>query len=457
MKMKNNISQKKKNSRTKIDDEFTRRPLCWKSQKIKLKKNFEQFKTIIYEAVDKKDSKRFSRNSTDFSSVTEEFIKNNFKNKKTHFSHYRNDMMICITNDLTVKDTNSFLKKQIIFQKLKRSIEKKNKKLYHINNNQIKSWSKANVNIFWHKNAAYRRLKKSNESASFATMKQQLSNKSKKTIIKNKKSNDKNEAKFNSFFKKLFDNAAAKFVFEKNMIIKNKSPFRIDLFQKFVNEKKSWNEIETKKISKINNLNINREKRLKNIINTSKKKFKLILSKIAKFIENNRIFNQQIFAEEFSHIAKNFVNYKKEFEKLRERLYENFYFSSSIQFKIILQILSYLFFFDHTDSSASLLFLRSKILQSIHQFRIISKMTTLRQMMLKTNVIFDKLTNGENSALTIKNWNRTIRDYSAVQTNVNWAWIFRLEKTVEKFFIKKHFSRKKKTFLKNSAYSFIAL
>ena len=47
--------------------------------------------------------------------------------------------MIYMTNDLTIKNTNSFSKKQMIVQKSKRSIEKNDQKLYHINNNQIKS------------------------------------------------------------------------------------------------------------------------------------------------------------------------------------------------------------------------------------------------------------------------------------------------------------------------------
>lgn len=91
--------------------------------------------------------------------------------------------MIYMTNDLTIKNTNSFSKKQMIVQKSKRSIEKNDQKLYHINNNQIKSWWKTNFNIFWHKNVAYKRFKKLNET----TSREQSSNK--KTIIKQQTSN----------------------------------------------------------------------------------------------------------------------------------------------------------------------------------------------------------------------------------------------------------------------------
>lgn len=66
----------KKNSQTNIDDEFTRSPLCWKSQKTKLKKDFEQFKTIIYANVNKKKSNCFFRKITSFE--IKKKIKNNF-------------------------------------------------------------------------------------------------------------------------------------------------------------------------------------------------------------------------------------------------------------------------------------------------------------------------------------------------------------------------------------------
>ena len=442
---KQHITINKKNPRTKIDDEFTRRFFCWKSQKAELKKNFEQFKTIIYETVDKKNSERFSRNSTDFSSAAEKFIKNNFKNKKAHFSHYKSGIMICMTNDLLVKDTSSFSKKQMTVQKSRRSIQKNGHRLYHINSEQVKSWSKADVNIFWHRNVAYRRFKESNESTLFAAVKKQIPRKSKKTIVKNKKSIDKNESKFKNFFKKLFDNAAAELIEfkKKRNVDKNKSFVKIDLFQKFMSEKNSWNEVETnEKIRKVHDFNIDQNwKKLKSITNTSKKKFRLFIFETTKFIEKNRNSNQRMFVQKFFHIVKNFVNYHKKFRE-REFLNRNFYFSSSIQFTIFhFSTFSYAFLFDQIESRTTFFYLRSKLMK--HQLK--SKIEQLRHMITKIDNIFERLTEETVSADAVEKWNKTIKNYAAVQTSSSWVWAFWSEKTVEGFLHKETFFTQKRS------------
>ena len=55
------IDAKRKNSTTKIDDDSTKSPFCFKSQKKKLSKNYIKTKRILYETTNKKNSNFFSR------------------------------------------------------------------------------------------------------------------------------------------------------------------------------------------------------------------------------------------------------------------------------------------------------------------------------------------------------------------------------------------------------------
>ena len=78
------IKTKRKNSKTIINDELTKKIFCFKSQKKKLSKNYIKTKRILHETTNKKKSDRFLQitffeNKNFFFDNTKKFLMNQKK------------------------------------------------------------------------------------------------------------------------------------------------------------------------------------------------------------------------------------------------------------------------------------------------------------------------------------------------------------------------------------------